>query len=240
MMRTQLAIGLFCLFLLSGCAYLKDRGKDALEILELSGGFALGVEANLRVTKPLQVGFGAYSGHWAGLNEGFFTTWKEDRAEMGIPFLYYHEIQRSGENLVGIRHPLPGEPGYEEYLNDMFLINDRGFFEVGATANVVCLGLDVGLETAELFDFLAGICFWDPLKDDCYARDLDALILQVQSHSPDRRAAAARALRRRTGENFDYTITTSRGDHTRDQLDAWRRWKLWREEKKGEKKGTDN
>lgn len=240
MMRIQLSIVLLFLILSSGCSYLKDRGKDALEIIDLSGGFSMGVEANARVTKPLQLGFGAYSGYWAGLKEGLFTTWEEDRAEMGLPFFYFHEIQRSGDRLVGIRHPLPGEQGYDEYLNDLFLINDRGFFEIGATANLIFFGLNVGLETAELFDFLSGLFTWDPLKDDCYSRELDDLILQVQSHSPDQRAAAVRALRRRTGESFDYVITTSRSDHTRDQIDAWRRWKWWCEEEKRGKKGTGN
>lgn len=222
---------IFVLFLslpAAGCAgYLKDRLKDASEMVEASVGLSIGVEINFRATKVLQVGFGSYTGDWIGLKEGMPAHWREGRAEMGLSPFYYHELRRESPILVDVRSPMFGEAGYNIYLNDFYAITDRGFFELGITANLIAVGLDFAVEGAEIFDFLAGWFWLDVLKDDCYSRTLDELVDQVQSSDPLWRFAAVRGLRRRTGEDMGYVVITSKDEHSEDQIDAWRRWKQW-------------
>ncbi|MFH1999900.1 MAG: hypothetical protein ABIK28_09475 [Planctomycetota bacterium] len=214
-----------------GCSYFKDRLKDASEVVEVGVGFSMGLDFNIRATKIAQAGFGSYSGDWAGLREGQLACWQEERVEMGVFPLYFHELNRTSGTLVNIHHPVSVESGYETYMNDLFLTTDRGIFEVGLTANVIALGVDVAFECAEFADFLLGWCGVDFLNDDCYSRSVEDLVTQVQAWSPEERAAAVRALRRRTGENFGYTTCTSRDEQPADQIQAWRQWKRWLKDK---------
>lgn len=226
-MNKLLWIVLIAVSPLIGCSYFKDRVKDASEMYEFGVGFSIGLETNLRATKLFQVGFGSYGGHWAGLREGRFATWAEERVEMGFSPLYFHELNRRSKTLLDIRHPLPYESGYGTYMNDLFLLTDRGFFNIGFTLNLLAVGLDMGFECAEIADFLIGWFGFDILSDDAFSRSLDELVVQAQSRSAHRRAAAVRALRLRTGEQFDYVIITARDEHSRDQIDVRKRWKEW-------------
>lgn len=212
-----------------GCGYVKDRLKDASEMLELAGGISVGMEVNARATKVFQTGFGSYDGDWAGLREGLFASWEEQRVEMGISPFFYHEVFRESDTLLNIQHPLFGDPGFSVYMNDFNLFTDRGFFEVGLTANLIVLGLDVAVEGAEIADFLFGWFGWDLLHDDCYSRTLEELVIQARSVDPYRRAAAVRGLRRRTGFQFGYVINSAPEEHSRDQVEAWRLWRKWLE-----------
>jgi hypothetical protein len=226
-MNRLLWISLLTLLPLSGCGYFQDRLKDASEVIEVGLGLSPGVEANARVTKVFQVGFGSYSGHWVGLREGHLAYWTEERSEMGFSLLYFHELTRTSRTLVDFRHPLPTESGYSTYMADMNLITDRGFFEIGLTGNLVLVGFDVAFEAAEFFDFLFGLVGVDILHDDCYSKPLDELVTQAQSRNAYRRAAAIRGLRRVTGKEFGYEIVTARDEHPRDQIRVWQRWKEW-------------
>ena len=227
-MRSTAVLVLLLSFLTTGCAgYLKDRLKDASEMLDASVGISVGVDANVRATKILQAGFGSYSGDWVGLKEGTPAHWREMRAEMGISPFYYHELQRKSPILVDIRHPQFGEAGYAAYLNDFHSLTDRSFFELGITFNLIAIGGDLALDGAEVIDFLSGWFGLDVLGDDCHSRPLGDLVNRVQSADPAQRFTAVRGLRWRTGERFGYVVITSKDEHTEDQIDAWRRWKQW-------------
>ena len=69
-MKKLLLLCLLCVLPYSGCTYFQDRLKDASEIVEVGVGFSMGLDLNVRATKAVQVGFGSYSGYWAGLKEG--------------------------------------------------------------------------------------------------------------------------------------------------------------------------
>jgi hypothetical protein len=214
----------------SGCAgYLRDRLKDASEIVELSAGLSIGVEANVRATKVLQAGVGSYNGDWCGLKEGRLAAWREHRVEMGIAPFFYQELKRTSDTLLEIRHPRYGESGFEIYMNDLHLITDRGLFEFGLTANLIVLGIDLDLDGAELADFLMGWFGVDILSDDAWSRTQEELVMQVNSSDPWKRAAAVRALHRVTGKRHGYVHHTSRDEFPEEQVDAWRRWKVWLE-----------
>lgn len=217
----------------TGCAaYLRDRAKDASEIIELGIGLSVGVDLSGRATKVVQAGFGSYTGDWVGLKEGRFAVWHESRIEMGVSPFFFQELYRLSDTLLEIQHPILGDPGYEEFLNDYWLITDRGFFQVGATVNLIVVGVDVGFEMGEFADFVTGWFGMDLLSDDAYARTDDELLVQMQSLDPYLRAGAVRALRRRTGQNFGYILMTPVDEYTEDQVDAWRRWKAYLESNK--------
>jgi len=221
-----------------GCAgYVQDRLKDASEVLEVGLGVSKGFTLNVRATKAAQIGVGSYSGDWAGLREGVLCTWTEERTEFGITPFYYHEVFRKNERLVGIHHPLLWDPGYEAFLNDFFLITDRGFFEVGVTANILFFGVDVAFELAEAADFLTGLAGLDILADDAYSVPPAELVRRLQSRSAWKRYAAVRALRRVAGRDaggdrveFDYVLYTLPDEHTETQVQSRRLWKAWLEE----------
>ncbi len=228
MIRSRLPILLLCGLSIAagGCAgYFHDRVKDASEMFEFGIGYSMGVAVNVRATKLAQVGVGGYSGEWAGLRDGSFATWIEERTEFGVTPLYYHEVFRKSDELIDIHHPLFWDPGHEQFLNDLFLLTDRGFFEVGLTINTVLVGVDVSFELAEIADFVAGLAGLDILSDDAYSVPSDILLKRLQSRSAWKRYAAARALRRATGYDFGYTLFTVRDEHTEDQIQTRRLWK---------------
>jgi len=228
MSRSKLSILVVCLLSLSagGCAsYLHDRLKDASEMFECGIGYSMGVTVNLRATKLAQAGVGAHSGEWAGLREGRFATWTEERSEFGFTPFYYHEVFRKSDDLIDIHHPLLWDPGYEQFLNDLFLLTDRGFFEVGLTVNALLVGVDLSFELAEIADFVTGVAGFDLLGDDAFGVPTDTLLKRLQSRNAWKRYAAARALRRATGFDFDYTLHTVRDEHTEDQIQSRRLWK---------------
>lgn len=226
-MKKLILLSLLFVLPLCGCSYFKDRMKDASEVVEVGVGFSMGLGINARATKLVQAGFGSYAGHWAGLREGSLAVWEENRVEMGAFPIYLHEVNRKSDQILDIHHPFAVEVGYDTYMNDLWLITDRGFFEVGVTANVIALGADVAFDCAEFADFVLGWCGVDLLADDCYNRDLEELVKQVQSPYPDKRVAAVRALRRLTGEDFGYTIYTDREEQPSSQVEVWRKWKRW-------------
>jgi hypothetical protein len=239
MKRSTLLLAIGTLIVMtSGCAgYFQDRLKDASEILELGVGASKGFTLNVRATKAAQVGVGAYSGDWVGLREGSICSWKEERIEFGLTPFYYHEVFRKSERLVDIHHPMMWDPGYETFLNDFFLITDRGFFEVGATLNLIYVGVDVAVELAEAADFLTGLFGLDILDDDAYGVPTEELVKRLQSRSAWKRYAAVRALRRVAGRDadgncieFDYVLYTLPDEHTEAQFQCWRLWKAWLEE----------
>ncbi len=228
------SIVLVVLLLTGGCSgYIRDRLKDASEIVELGVGVSKGLCVNARATKILQVGAGGYSGMWGGLREGVFCSWLEDRAEFGVSPFYLHEVFRTSDTLVDIRHPLLLNPGYGEFLNDCCLLTDRGFFEIGFTVNAIFIGVDAAVDPAEAVDFLVGLFGWDLLGDDAFSVPVERLITRLQSRNAWKRFAAARALRRVTGRDFGYTLFTVRDEHTEDQIQARRRWRAWFEGAEG-------
>jgi len=230
------AAAILCLVLLlfsfQGCAgYLGDRLKDASEMVEAGAGLSSGVALNVRLTKIAQAGFGSYTGRWAGLKEGSFAAWDETRMEAGFSPFYLHELYRKSETLVDIHHPRPWEPGFRSYLNDQFLLTDRGFCEVGLTLNFLFFGLDAAVDLAEVADFAVGLFGLDLLDDDAYSKTPEELVAMCQSREATRRWRAVRALRRISGEDFGYTVYTVRGEHTSSQVQVRPLWKIWLEKR---------
>jgi len=225
LMRTRL-FPLLVLASLAGCGtFGKDRALDLAQSLDLAAGWSEGLDVNVRATKYLQVGLGAYRGvYWAGLKDGVFDVWEEERSELGIGPIYQHEVFRArGSKLLDIDHPLFGDPGFREHSWDLQHLTDRGRFDFGATANAALIGIDVAFKGEELFDFFAGCCGFDPLDDDVYTPPLEVILGRFGSEDARERAAAARALMLRTGDAYGYAIYTAPREMTRRQQEAIRK-----------------
>ncbi len=221
----------FCLLLAGwmagGCAYVADRGLDLAQVANLSLGLSEGVDLSVRVTKVAQAGVGSYRGlFWFGLKDGLFDAWEEERSEFGVGPLYIHEVFRDrGARLLAIRYPLFADPGFREYALDVTHLSDRGWFGVGATVNFIFLGLDVSFELAELADFFAGLGGSDLLDDDVHTPSPEALCYRLSGEDARVRAAAARALRLRYGEDFGYVIYSAPDQKPAWQIAAIDRWR---------------
>ena len=210
-----------------GCAYVKDRGLDLAQSLDVAVGASEGLGFNLRVTKLAQLGIGGYRGlYWVGLKDGLFDVWQEERSEFGIGPLYVHEVFRGdGARLVDIRYPLFGDPGFREHAFDPTHLSDRGWFDIGATFNPVLFGFDLAFSPVEFIDFLGGLATFDMLEDDVYVPTEAELSRRLAGGDARTRAAAARALRLRTGERHGYVIWSAQESMPRSQITAIRRWR---------------
>lgn len=211
-----------------GCrGFVADRAHDLLDTANISIGYSEGFAVNLRATKIAQIGLGGYRGvFWAGLRSGELDVWMEERMELGVGPLYIHEVFRSrGHRLSDIRHPLFGDPGFREHSWDLSHLTDRGWTDVGFTANLVFLGIDMALRPAEILDLIAGFAGMDPLEDDAFGPDEQTLLDRLHGEDARVRAAAARALRRRFGHDFGYAVYTVPRHMTDEQLEAQRRWR---------------
>jgi len=210
-----------------GCSYVADRGVDLAQVVDLSVGLSQGIDLNARATKLLQIGFGSYRGaYWAGLKDGLFDAWQEERSELGIGPFYVHEIFRSeGSRLLDIRYPLFGDAGFREHSLDLTHLSDRGLLDVGLTLNAVFFGLDGAFKTAEALDFLCGLFVFDLLQDDAFGPSSKVLSDRLGGDNARVRAAAARALRLRYGERFGYGLYSAPEQMPASQIQAVRRWR---------------
>lgn len=210
-----------------GCAYVKDRGLDLAQTVDVSVGVSEGLEFNLRATKFVQLGFGGYRGlYWAGVKDGLLDVWQEERSEFGVGPLYVHEVFRGdGDRLLDIRYPLFGDPGFREIAHDLTHVSDRGLLDVGFTLNPVLFGVDLAVSPVELGDFLAGVARFDPLRDDVHSPSERELVRRLSGDDARVRAAAARALRLRTGERFGYVLYAAPEQMPPSQIQSVRRWK---------------
>ncbi|MEQ8763790.1 MAG: hypothetical protein RL885_07680 [Planctomycetota bacterium] len=224
-----LLLGLGAIGSLGGCAvdYFADRGHDAAQMVGLRMGPAIGSQLHGRLTKIVQVGWGAYEGKRYGLIDGQLTSQEEIRYEFGVGPVYLHEAEtspRAYSGIVGWMRRDRLEQDYEELSWDVLEFNDRGFFDVGLAANLFVFGIDVELRTAEILDFVTGIFAIDLLGDDVQRYEQDELMDDLHSPSARTRANAVRALRIRTGEDYGYANFNEpdvRTDLQRAAIEAW-------------------
>lgn len=103
----------------------------------LNVGVGLGIAANLRPTKAMQIGLGAYDSTRFGLRGRRFPFWHEWSLEGGVDGMY-------------------------EEMGD----TERGFYEFGFTAHFILVGLELSFDIEEALDFLCGLAMQDPADDD--------------------------------------------------------------------------
>ncbi|MCX8035502.1 MAG: hypothetical protein N3D11_00330 [Candidatus Sumerlaeia bacterium] len=117
--------------------YFPSRVADLLDIVKCNVGLGLGLCVNVRPTKSLQAGFGAYDSVRIGLRGRRLPFWHEWSSEGGFDGLYWE----GGET-------------------------ERGFYEFGGTVHFLIIGLEAALDIEETLDFGLGWFGNDPADDD--------------------------------------------------------------------------
>jgi len=117
--------------------YVPNRVVDFLDIWRFNAGVGLGLCINIRPTKGLQAGFGAYDSVRFGLRGRRRPFWHEWSLEGGFDGMYYELGQ-----------------------------TERGFYEFGGTIHVLVVGLDAAFDIEEAIDFVYGVFLSDPEDDD--------------------------------------------------------------------------
>ena len=172
--------GLTAVALLPGCAYLKNRGSDFSEIFHVGLGISTrpGVKGSARVSVFSLQGGWMPDSLYLGSDHAYAFWWRERC--FGIPFFHTITDRWQGD-------PVPREESVDGYLADdtyfviLVPVEDRRTahlsdpmatvvsatqVEVGLHAAFV--GLSLGVNLAQLVDFLAGLATFDLLSDDTF------------------------------------------------------------------------
>ena len=187
--------------------YVPDRLIDVLEIVSLDIGVGLGVGVGVWVTRAVQIV--AYWGTYASV--GWFQKRNlAAKVESGFDFavgplgataINGKRIGTGGKDYTErwMLFHYPTAPIYQEY---------RDYWSIGVRALLpppLFVGAGVELHLMEVFDFLAGIFFFDPLKDDfATTRGLDYSEQQTESHREFRRLSGGMHLLDRIGFRDTY------------------------------------
>lgn len=199
------------LLVLGGCsaAAWRDRAHDFSQVLEATATLGPGIAAEVRATEALQLGAGSFDGRSYGLMEGRFAAVREQRNELGISLLHTYDYRRDGTDLLDVRQPHFGDPGFERHPLSWQGEHDRQWADVGLGLHLAYVGLHATLRLRELWDALAGCVGFDPSGDDAFARPLEEVQRQALSLDATERRAAFDALLRRGGETHGYAIWTA-------------------------------
>ena len=157
-------------------SYCEDRALDFVDIFNLDIGVGPGIDARLRICGALQAGAGASYTMRAGIRGRHTGTWEE--TAYGIGLIDYMEITES----YGEKYPTRGEPYHgRKFSASMCVpfcssglsgghasgqIELMELFDLNVSATCVFIGVGVGINVAELADFVAGIFIIDFLDDD--------------------------------------------------------------------------
>ncbi|MEM7167883.1 MAG: hypothetical protein AAF581_20695 [Planctomycetota bacterium] len=156
-----LAVGL-----LPGCAYMKDRGNDFLDMggMQISAGAQLGF--NARASKLAQAGVGYATGDVAAWDGRTLAVFEENRAEAGVSVLYGNgaerHVHRANESYVKWDK-------FDENNDVNFDLKrdfDRGFWEIGGHVGAGFVGFGAHFDPMQMFDFLLGWFAIDFARDD--------------------------------------------------------------------------
>ena len=146
--------------------YIPNRALDLLDLVTVEVGLCFGIGAKVQATDFVSIGAQASAGETLiGLNRRHLSA----RASVeefvhllpfGAGFLGETRAYTGGSygiatSQAGIKSP-----------TDSTYQRARDFWAVGAQAEAVSVAATVQLHTMEIFDFLAGFVFYDPLKDD--------------------------------------------------------------------------
>jgi hypothetical protein len=142
-------------------------------------GWGPGILANLHVTRLLAVGSGSYADERLGVRNGEGWIWRERRMDCNLLVPMY-----GGVEVVETRYGGMDEVEFSSLIEpsavdtsdaDRWLwvkvprtLHDpsRGWTELSANVHLVLLGADVGVDPAQIVDFLFGWVGVDVMNDD--------------------------------------------------------------------------
>ena len=126
--------------------YIPSRGMDFLDIVRLRVRFGPGLAASVRAT-----------------DYGAFSAGQYDSVYVGLPGPRYPHRVRSPvgrESLKGLI--LAGV----DATDDTWHGPEYGASEFNAGVHLLLVGVEIGVDPLEIWDFLAGWFLWDPIGDD--------------------------------------------------------------------------
>ena len=146
--------------------YVPNRVLDLLDLITVEAGFCFGIGAKVQATDFFGIGAQVSAGETViGLNrrhpsarasvEEFFHLLPFGTGFLGEARAYTGGTYGIATSQAGIKSP-----------TDTIYQRARDFWAVGAQAEAGVVAATVQLHTIEVFDFLAGFVFYDPLKDD--------------------------------------------------------------------------
>ncbi|MEO0480038.1 MAG: hypothetical protein AAF196_11195 [Planctomycetota bacterium] len=160
-------------FVLSGCAYLKDRARDAADILTLSYEETIGAKGRVG---PLSIGLLA-GGESRGLRGGALTATKDaksndlnDQGDIGFLFGGYENFNPT-DKWASLRHKGYTASGALIWGAEDIIDQDRTHWPYYTEVEAVVgfgAGLRVGVNFGEFFDFLVGFVGVDLYDDDVW------------------------------------------------------------------------
>jgi hypothetical protein len=127
--------------------YIPNRIFDILDLVRLRVRVGPGLTVQARATDAVDVVLGAHATIFAGL------PGPRGRPRINLPL--------GVETFAGAEASVVGNKTEEGWSKPYY-----GHLEVGAGFQAAILGLDLGIDPLEIFDFAAGIVFLDLLDDD--------------------------------------------------------------------------
>ena len=127
--------------------YIPNRIFDVLDLARLRVRVGPGLTVQARVTEALDVALGAHAAVFAGV------PGPRGRPRVNLPVGF--------ETFAGAEVTAVGDTTEEGWSKPYY-----GPLECGAGFQAGIIGLDVGIDPLEIFDFAAGLIFLDPLGDD--------------------------------------------------------------------------
>ena len=180
--RTPLILAAaLCLAALAGCRApnLQDRMDDSARIFRLNIGWGPGFLVNVQVTRPIELGFGAYEARRCGFRNGHGWIWDERRYDgnLIVPLwgwedvddVYYGSMPKTTLRGDDARRLLPDErSGPFRWADAPMTLGDenRGWLEVAFNVHIIYVGIEAGVDVGQLVDYVAGWFGWDPLNND--------------------------------------------------------------------------
>ena len=159
--------------LMSGCAWLGARGRDAGDIVRVEGSFGVGLQANVNVGELAHLGLGSSRRRTAGWAYGFATS--ERRVEDHLPLSFVHSLIEPGaEALHSLELGEKDNPQKHRCAAVAPCTIEEGsitkpplqFWNLEVGVMALFLGAEVGVNPAEFVDFLLGIFGLDIAGDD--------------------------------------------------------------------------
>lgn len=158
---------------LSGCSYFGARAHDFGDIVRLEGSIGVGLQANVNAGELLHLGVGSSRRTSAGWAYGLSTS--ERRVEDHFPLSYIASILnpevaalhslKIGEGPELPQHRCPTlAPG--AFSSGTVRKPAMQFWNLEAGVMVVAVGVEAGVNPAELVDFLLGLFGLDIAGDD--------------------------------------------------------------------------
>jgi hypothetical protein len=146
--------------------YIPNRILDLIDLITVEAGVCFGIGVKAQATDAFSVGLQGSAGEamfgLVGRNISVRATQEEFVHLLPVGSAYLSEARAYTAGTYGMMSSLNGlkEP------TDTIYQRARDYWAIGAQAEALAVAANVKMHPVEVFDFIAGFLFFDPLKDD--------------------------------------------------------------------------